>query len=138
MDLKTAAMTEAEWHAAADPLPLISWLGREPSPSRDRKLRLFACACWRQVWHLVTREDEWQAIEAAERYAEGLAAEPELAAARFAALGVAAGRGATAAWYANMAVFTRLREAVWGSYEGGESWRGGGCPSPTGERGGRW
>src|SRR5262249_15461816 len=52
----------------------------------QRKLRLFACACCRRVWD---RMGQWsrKAVEVAERFAEGLASEAELQAARSALSG---------------------------------------------------
>jgi hypothetical protein len=78
----------------------------------DRKLRLFGVACWRRASHLMESERQRRAVEVAERYADGLASLPELAAVRGAALGVAAGRGWTAATAAVRAVrgLTRLAE----------------------------
>jgi hypothetical protein len=51
----------------------------------DRDLRLFACWCCRQVWHLLTDERSRHAVEVSERYAVGKATENELSAARAAA-----------------------------------------------------
>lgn len=51
----------------------------------DKTLRLFACACAREVWHLFKDERSLKAIEVIERYANGMATEEELAAAQYAA-----------------------------------------------------
>jgi hypothetical protein len=75
-------MTEAEWLTAADPTPMLGFLEGKVS---DRKLRLFACACCRMVWHLLPDERTRGAVEAAERFADGLADAAELEDARLAA-----------------------------------------------------
>jgi hypothetical protein len=48
----------------------------------ERKLRLFAAACCRRAWNLLPAETDRQAIQVAERFADGLAGAGELAAAR--------------------------------------------------------
>src|SRR5262245_55267145 len=86
-------MEEAEWLASSDPAAMLSPDG-DPRPlcynlASDRKLRLFACAVCRQVWHRLT---DWErqpmklypgcggtgrvnpsqrAVEVAERYVDG-------------------------------------------------------------------
>ena len=61
------------------------WIATRPGVLDDRTLRLYACWCVRQVWHLLTDERSRKAVEVAERYAEGRATIEELAAAGAAA-----------------------------------------------------
>src|SRR5262249_19147394 len=92
-------MTEQEWLGGTDPEPMLDFLRGRAS---DRKLRLFACACGRPSCSLPG--DDWrrmakdrrntaqvemakaeadlarQAVELAERYADGLIGREELAA----------------------------------------------------------
>jgi hypothetical protein len=76
-------VTEAEWLACADLIPLLEAL---PDPSQERKLRLFACACARSVWHHLDDERSRKAVEVAERFADGQAATAQAVAAGRAAL----------------------------------------------------
>jgi len=66
------------------------------SPEYDREWRLFAVWCARQVQHLVTDKRSIEALDVAERFANGLATTQELAAAWYAA-GYAARAAAGAA-----------------------------------------
>ena len=68
-------MDEAEWLASTDPEPMLAFLRGRAS---DRKLRLFACACCRRLWNLLTDQREWKSIEFAERCAAGLATTKQL------------------------------------------------------------
>jgi hypothetical protein len=76
-------MTEAEWLAADHPWPLLNYarsraIARKPSV---RKVRLFACACCRRVWGRLNQAQR-QAVEAAEQFADRLASDKQLTAAR--------------------------------------------------------
>ena len=55
-------MTEAEWLACEEPAKMLEFLGDKAS---DRKWRLFACACCRQIWWALTDARNTAAVEAA-------------------------------------------------------------------------
>jgi hypothetical protein len=73
-------MTEADWLACTDPKLMLKFLGDDPgnesgkepllSDDLTRKLRLFACACCRSVWHLLGTRRSRRAVEVAERFAD--------------------------------------------------------------------
>jgi hypothetical protein len=61
-------MTEQERLACADPRPMLEFLRGKAS---DRKLRLFAVACCRRIWHRFKNRQNPRAAEVAEQFAEG-------------------------------------------------------------------
>jgi hypothetical protein len=65
-------MTEAEWLACADPMPMLKFLQGKTS---DRKLRLFAVGCCRGIWHLIRDKECRRAVEVAELHADGEASD---------------------------------------------------------------
>jgi hypothetical protein len=89
-------MTEEEWLSCTDPTPMVRYLKEQQTS--ERKLRLLACACCRQIWALLPDPRSRQAVQTAERYADGLASDRELAMARNNALGVADQGEHKAAW----------------------------------------
>src|SRR5262245_16772230 len=67
-------MTEAEWLICIDPHTMLELVRNTAS---ERKLRLFAVACCRRVWHLLIHEASRKAVEVGERFADGWASEEE-------------------------------------------------------------
>ena len=80
----------------------------------DRQTRLYAVWCARQVQHLMTDERSIAALDVAERFANGLATDEELAAARAAAWAAAEASAWAAAWDAAWAA---ARDAAWAAAE---------------------
>src|SRR5262245_11896036 len=62
-------MTEAEWFACTDPPPMRGVLNGKAS---NRKMRLFAVVCCRQIWRHLTEEGR-AAVEVMDRYWDGQA-----------------------------------------------------------------
>jgi predicted HAD superfamily Cof-like phosphohydrolase len=88
-------MTEADWLASTDPAPMLDELRGRIS---DRKLILFAAACCRHIWDLMTDEPCRTAVQMAERFADRKADLKELSAARTPTI-PAAGPAARAAYW---------------------------------------
>jgi hypothetical protein len=66
-------MTADDWNTATDLQSMLRACGT----LSDRKLRLFAVACCRRVWHLLSDERSRRAVEVAEEFADGLAGRTE-------------------------------------------------------------
>jgi hypothetical protein len=95
-------MTEAEWLECTDPTAMLEFLRGKVS---ERKLRLFACACCRQISLRLGTSVVPKEIDASERFADGEASKNDLTAlrSRLGAMG-----GYSAAWAANNALFAVL------------------------------
>ncbi len=72
-------MTEAEWLVCNDPKSMLEFVKRQPIAefiricASQRKERLFGCACCWQVNDLIVDARCFEAVQAAERLADGLA-----------------------------------------------------------------
>lgn len=67
-------MTEAEWLACSDPMPMLEFLRGKVS---ERELRLFTCATARLLWDQFPAGLLKEAVEAGERHADGVPCENE-------------------------------------------------------------
>jgi hypothetical protein len=65
-------MTEAEWNSCTEPQIMLRLL-RYSGTASERKLRLFAVACCRRIWHLLPDQECREAVRVAESFAEGKA-----------------------------------------------------------------
>jgi hypothetical protein len=89
-------MTEQEWLACTDPGKMLCVFRGRLRNGYNRKIRLFACACCRLIWEHLVDERSRNAVEVAERHADGKATDDELKIA------------STAAMHAHQEVFDRI------------------------------
>jgi hypothetical protein len=85
-------VTDREWLSCSDPGTMLTYLGTTGRAS-ERKLRLFAVACCERVAHSLVDRRSREAVDVAERFANGLASRQQLTeayAAAWAALGTEA------------------------------------------------
>ena len=76
-------MTEAEWLACDNPTVLGRFIGASGGfvgkPANTRKVRLFAVACCRQIWHMIAAFPAIaRCVEFAEGYADRVGAKKRL------------------------------------------------------------
>jgi hypothetical protein len=91
--LSTGCSTMTElWRRADMRINWRVWIATRPGVLNDTMLRLFACQCVRQVWHLVEDERSRRAVDVAVWYAVGTATKSELADARAGATEAAWGK----------------------------------------------
>jgi len=93
-------MDEAEWRTCNDPMAMLHAL-RGILPMR--KLRLFACACCRRVWPILSDPRSRSVVEVAERFADDLADATSLEGAREAAYSVHANTSSPDSGFADSA-----------------------------------
>jgi hypothetical protein len=74
-------MTEAEWEKCSDPGQMLELL-RACGMLSERKSRLFAAACCRRIWEVMTDDRSREAVAVCERYADGEVGRKQLVAAR--------------------------------------------------------
>jgi hypothetical protein len=111
-------MTESEWLTSEEPEQLLLFLTE--IDRKDRKFRLFGCACGRRVWDLLAAKELREAVETAERFANTSATGAELEEARTNAARLCRGEGDIIADHGPMAVAS-LCEATAGWFMPAES-----------------
>jgi hypothetical protein len=67
-------MSDAVWLTCTDPTEMLRLLKGKAS---DRRLRLLAVACCRHIWHLLSDRRSQNALDVAERFADGMATDDE-------------------------------------------------------------
>jgi hypothetical protein len=115
-------MTEKEWLDSTDPHLMLHFLRDRAS---ERKTRLFACALARCLWPLLGTGRSRRAVEAAERFADGLAPKREMTRA-----GAAAQQAAWTVWRVdsrpkdgrNVNALRTARYAAYATFPFGPQW----------------
>jgi hypothetical protein len=126
---------EAKWLCeVADAVPLLQFVRGTAS---ERKLRLFAVACCRRVWHLLPVGAVREAVEVAERFAEGMATAEELRAARLAARREVVPVGGKVTWDSGL---TAAKRTAWEAciLAADSAWEAAGRPRALGVRDRAW
>jgi hypothetical protein len=124
-------MTEQDWLSYSAPEPMFAFLGEKATL---RKMRLFAVACCRRVWHLIRDERSCHAVEIAERFADGRANRRERKAAELGAKSARfEGRVTSADNAAMFAVCHSSREGAWMNIAGDTATQAAWAMSPNGE-----
>lgn len=65
-------ISEQSWLTGNEPQQLLKLLNAPGVSISDRKLRLFSCACCRQVWHTLSDPRNRKAVEQLETFADNL------------------------------------------------------------------
>jgi hypothetical protein len=102
-------MTEAEWLTAREPRPLLDFLYGKTT---QRKLRLFACACCRQLGPLLTESQLRHVLPSAEQFADGLLGARERVTSRRNLLVASRSAAASVAWAVYWASSGNAAESV--------------------------
>jgi hypothetical protein len=67
-----------QWPTTNDVRTMVIWAESHPLNVSERKLRLFAVACCRRVWHLLPEAASCRLVEICELYADGRASADEM------------------------------------------------------------
>jgi hypothetical protein len=101
-------VNESDWLTSNDPIALLRHVVQSGVVS-ERKVRLLACACCRQIWEWLPDPRSRAAVEVAERFADEQATPRELARARNEALAVGGGASWAPYWATNSKASGPLR-----------------------------
>jgi hypothetical protein len=109
-------MTEAEWLACRRVDEMLRFLKKEKAVTRvprgRRKLRLFACACCRQVWELIEDDGARRLVEYSESRADGNPDAPDRATVEVASAAAKVKADRDCAGLGSMALRRRVAAAI--------------------------